>query len=313
MKEFPNEPKNKWTQIFKKKWFFPAVYIVLAAFLISGVVWYQNMESKLMEGLDDIGQMDESESTPFDKEEAESVLQQDEIIKMPVPESIQTEIVTKFYDYEAEDADQEKAVTFYNNRYYQSTGVDIASDDGEAFDVVASLSGEVLEVKEDPLQGNVVVLDHGNEISTYYASLENVAVETGDKLEQGGQLGTAGRNLFSEESGTHVHFEMRKDDVQVNPEEFFNETVKTLVDFDVDAEAEDSKEEAETPADENLEDETDTPSNENGEDESNPEDEADDPQDAGDDVPGEDESDQPEKEEMEESQAGKSLSLSVPA
>lgn len=305
MEEFPNGSKKKWTQIFKKKWFLPAVYIGLAAFLISGVIWYQNMESKLMEGLDDIDQVDELGSTPFDKEEAESVVQQDEIIKMPVPESIQTEIVTKFYDYQAEEEDREKAVTYYNNRYYQSTGVDIASGDGEAFDVVASLSGEVTEVKEDPLQGNIVVLDHGNEISTYYASLENVAVASGDKIKQGDQLGTAGRNLFSEESGTHVHFEMRKDDVQINPEEFFNETMKALVDFDVEAKPEESEEEAETPADEN--------SDQDADEESNPKDEADDSQDEEDTTPEEDETEEPEKEEQEGPEASKPFSYSVPA
>src|SRR5699024_756979 len=97
MKEFPNESKSKWTRIFKKKWFFPAVYILIAAFLLSAVVWYQNMQSNIMEGIDDIEQSDNYQPSPFD-EEAESVLQQEETIKMPVREETQTEIVTKFYD-----------------------------------------------------------------------------------------------------------------------------------------------------------------------------------------------------------------------
>src|SRR5699024_952550 len=92
MKEFPNGSKNKWTRIFKKKWFFPAVYIVIAAFLLTGVVWYQNTQSKLIEGLDEPGETDEFLPNDFDKEEAESVLQQSETIKMPVNEETQTEI-----------------------------------------------------------------------------------------------------------------------------------------------------------------------------------------------------------------------------
>ena|SRR5690625_1943569 len=173
MKEFPNEPKNKWTRIFKKKWFFPALYIMIAAFLLIGVLWYQNAQSNMIEGQDDVDQMDSYNPNLFD-EEAESVLQQQEIIKMPVSEDIQTEIVTKFYDYDAEQEEQEKGLTLYNNRYYQSTGVDIASSDGESFDVVASLSGTVTDVKEDPLLGNVVVLSHEEDVTTYYASLEEV-------------------------------------------------------------------------------------------------------------------------------------------
>src|SRR5699024_1690989 len=178
MKENSSESKNKWTRIFKKKWFFPALYITIAAFLLIGVLWFQNSQSNMIEGLDDVEQDDSYSQDPFD-EEAESVLQQQEDIKMPVSEDVQTEIVTKFYDYNAEQEDQEKGLTLYNNRYYQSTGVDIASGDGETFDVVASLSGEVSEVKEDPLLGNVVVMSHGEDITTYYASLGEVNVEPG--------------------------------------------------------------------------------------------------------------------------------------
>lgn len=242
MKEFPNESKNKWTRIFKKKWFFPAVYIVLAAFLLTGVVWYQNAQSKLIEGLDEIDETDSYNPNQFD-EEAKSVLQQQEIIKMPVDDAVQTEIVTKFYDYNAEKEDQEKGLTLYNNRYYQSTGVDIASSEGETFDVVASLSGTVTEVKEDPLLGNVVVLSHGEDVTTYYASLGEVSVESGSEVKQGDKIGTAGKNLFSEESGTHVHFEIRKGETEVNPEEFFNESLSKLVDFDVEEKSEPETEE----------------------------------------------------------------------
>lgn len=232
MKEFPNESKNKWTRIFKKKWFFPAVYLLLAAFLLIGVVWYQNLEKQLLGGVDEDPNLADSYSkNPYD-EEAESVIQQQETIKMPVTEDVQTEIVTKFFDYNDDQEEQEKGLNLYNNRYYQSTGVNIAADDGEAFEVVASLSGTVSEVKEDPLLGNVVILSHEDEISTYYASLGEVTVEPGAKVAQGDKLGEAGKNLFSEESGNHVHFEIRKEDVEVNPEMFFNESVLKLVEYE---------------------------------------------------------------------------------
>lgn len=289
MKEFPNESKNKWTRIFKKKWFFPALYIVIAAFLLTGVVWYQNAQSKLIEGLDEIEGTDGYNQNEFD-EEAKSVLQQQEIIKMPVDDAVQTEIVTKFYDYNAEQEDQEKGLTLYNNRYYQSTGVDIASSDGESFDVVASLSGTVTEVKEDPLLGNVVVMSHGEDIMTYYASLGEVSVEPGTDVKQGEQIGTAGKNLFSEESGTHVHFEIRKGEAEVNPEEFFNEPLSKLVDFDV-------EEKAEPEAEEENTEETDANEEDQGKEEES-------------DSDAEMDSEQENKEE--DSEASKDLSFSIP-
>lgn len=259
MKDIQNESKKKWTRIFKKKWFFPALYIMLAAFLLTGVIWYQTSQSNVIEeGLEDLEQSDSYQSNPFD-EEAESVIQQQETIKMPVGENVQTEIVTKFYDYNADPEDQEKGVTFYNNRYYQSTGVDIASVDGETFDVVASLSGTVEEVKEDPLLGNVVVMSHGENVTTYYASLGEVAVEEGAQIKQGEKIGTAGKNLFNEESGVHVHFELRKGDVEVDPEKFFNEPLSKLIELEleemVESTSEENDEEEEVEEDINSEDE----------------------------------------------------------
>src|SRR5690625_499158 len=246
MKEnFSNESKNKWTRIFKKKWFFPALYIVLAAFLLTAVVWYQNIENKLIEGLDEKEQTDEYDASSFN-EDAQSVLQQEETIKMPVSEEVQAEIVTKFYDYNADQEEQEKGVTLYNNRYYQSTGVNIASNDGETFDVIASLSGTVTAVQEDPLLGNVVIMSHGDDITTYYAGLGEIEVETGAKIKQGDKISTAVENLFSEESGVHVHFEIRKGDTEVNPENFFNEALSKLVQFDVDVKEENSRKEEQT-------------------------------------------------------------------
>ncbi|WP_217586424.1 M23 family metallopeptidase [Lentibacillus saliphilus] len=227
MKEEHNS-KSKWTRIFRKKWFFPAVYLTVAALLLTGVVWYQNLDNQ-MPGLnddeDDIA--DNYVPDPFD-EDADPVVDQDEIIRMPVSEDDQAEIVTKFYDYNAEEADRQQALIHHNNSWYQSTGIDIATSAGESFDVMASLSGTVEGVKQDPLLGNVVTLSHGNDVKTYYASLDDVSVKKGDKLEQGAVIGTAGKNLFGKENGIHVHFELHKGEQKLNPEAYFNQPVSKM-------------------------------------------------------------------------------------
>ncbi|WP_404455682.1 peptidoglycan DD-metalloendopeptidase family protein [Oceanobacillus kapialis] len=224
MNEENKASKNKWSRIFKKKWFFPAVYLTVAALLLTVVVWYQNMDNQIPDAQED---QENYVPTPND-EEAEPVLEQQEVIQMPLTDQEQAEIVTKFYDYNAEEKDQENALVLYNNRYYQSTGVDIATAEGEAFEVVAALTGTIDEVKEDPLLGNVVVLSHENDVKTYYASLEEVSVKAGAEVKQGEKLGTAGKNLFGQDSGTHVYFELRKGEKHVNPEEFFNQPVSSL-------------------------------------------------------------------------------------
>ncbi|HLR67734.1 M23 family metallopeptidase [Virgibacillus alimentarius] len=248
MKEENNSAsKNKWSRIFRKKWFFPAVYLTIAALLLSVVVWYQNTNNQDPDAQNDSEMADDFESSEFD-EDAEAVLDQQEVIGMPVENQDQAEIVTKFYDYNAEQKEQEDGLVLYNNRYYQSTGIDIAAADDETFDVVASLSGTVTEVKEDPLLGNVVVLDHGDDVVTYYASLGEVDVKADSEVEQGDKLGTAGKNLFGKDNGTHVHFELRKNDIEVNPEEYFNQPVSKLDGIKAEEVKEDAKEEEDESA-----------------------------------------------------------------
>ncbi|MFU0789359.1 MAG: M23 family metallopeptidase [Virgibacillus proomii] len=216
--------KNKWSRIFRKKWFFPAVYLTIAAVLLSVVVWYQNNDSQVPDAQDE-----GNEYTPAQHgERAEPVMEQQETIKMPIADEEEAEIVTKFYDYNADQKEQEQALVLYNNKYYESDGVNIASASGKSFDVVAALSGEITEVKEDPLLGNVVVLEHDDEVTTYYASLEEVNVKAGTEVKQGDKLGVAGKNVFGKDSGTHVYFELHKDGKEVNPEEYFNQPVSSL-------------------------------------------------------------------------------------
>lgn len=242
MKEEFKGPKNKWSQIFRKKWFFPALYLSIAAVLLAAVVWYQNAGSDVSEPADQRDAEDHYLPAMND-EDAVPVVDQQELVGMPLENTDEAEIVTKFFDYNAEQEDRENALVLYNNRYYQSTGVDIAAADAESFDVLASISGTVEEVKEDPLLGNVVVLSHSDDLKTYYASLEDVAVTVSDNVEQGDKLGTAGKNLFGKDNGTHLHFEIRKDGKEVNPESYFEQPVSSIV-------VEESAEEDEAVSDE---------------------------------------------------------------
>ncbi|GIO26882.1 M23 family metallopeptidase [Ornithinibacillus bavariensis] len=240
MKEENKAPKKGWQGIFRKKWFFPAVYLTIAAVLLGVVVWYQNLDNQLSKVGDDQNLSDNYTPNPHDPD-SEAVMGSQEVIKFPVADPEQAEIVTKFFDYDASEEDRESALILHNNRYYQSTGVDIVYPSGESFDVVAALSGQVMEVKEDPLLGNVVILSHENGVATYYASLGEVGVKQGDEVKQGDVIGKAGDNKFGQNIGTHLHFEIRKDEQVFNPEEYFNQPVTKL-----DSESEDVSEEQDT-------------------------------------------------------------------
>src|SRR5690625_2175543 len=236
-------PKNKWSRMFRKKWFFPAMYLIIATLLLTVVVWYQSVDNAKTDTVEDSNVTDNYDPSPYE-EDAEAVLEQQEDIQMPVADQEQAEIVTKFYDYNAEQEDQEDGLVLYNNRYYQSEGIDIASADGEAFDVTASLSGTVTEVKEDPLQGHIVVLSHANDVTTYYASLGEVNVDVDSKVRQGDVIGTAGKSLFGKDNGTHLHFQLRKDGNGLDPETYFGQPHTKIDELDSEAESEEDEEES---------------------------------------------------------------------
>src|SRR5690625_5181018 len=242
-------PKNKWSRMFRKKWFFPAMYLIIATLLLTVVVWYQSVDNAKTDTVEDSNVTDNYDPSPYE-EDAEAVLEQQEDIQMPVADQEQAEIVTKFYDYNAEQEDQEDGLVLYNNRYYQSEGIDIASADGEAFDVTASLSGTVTEVKEDPLQGHIVVLSHANDVTTYYASLGEVNVDVDSKVTQGDVIGTAGKSLFGKDNGTHLHFQLRKDGNGLDPETYFGQPISKLDELDSEEEEEEPAEESESEEDE---------------------------------------------------------------
>lgn len=66
--------------------------------------------------------------------------------------------------------------------------------------------------------GILVVLDHGNGFTTYYAHLSSVNVGCGQSVPRGsavGQIGSTGNS-----SGPHLHFEIRTGDIPVDPSGF---------------------------------------------------------------------------------------------
>ncbi|WLD93138.1 peptidoglycan DD-metalloendopeptidase family protein [Alkalihalobacillus sp. AL-G] len=210
---------TKWYK--KKRWIYPAVYLGFAAVILASVLWYQN---SIGENLNE-----EADPAGFEDQEAVPAVSDSEVFKSPVDKAA-VNVQRKFYDSEASAAEQEAALVFYNNTYFQNKGINYATESGEPFDVMASLSGKVVKADQEPLLGYVVHIEHDNGVVTHYSSLADVQVEKGDTIKQGQVLGTAGMNLLDKEAKIHVHFEVRKDGVAVNPLDYFNKTVTDIPD-----------------------------------------------------------------------------------
>ncbi|MED3571269.1 peptidoglycan DD-metalloendopeptidase family protein [Cytobacillus praedii] len=217
---------SSFKRFFKKRWAFPAIYIASAAIILSAVLWYQNSNSA--KNQDDFDYNATDVPGKNINEPAVEVNRQMENFIMPVKEADSPVIQRHFYDMNGKAEEQEAALVFYNNSYHQNTGVDIGIESGETFDVIAALSGTVTKVAEDVLLGNVIEIEHDNGIVTQYQSVTEMNVEVGDQVKQGQVLAKAGESMFDEESGVHVHFEIRKDGVPVNPHNYFQKPLSSL-------------------------------------------------------------------------------------
>ncbi len=92
-------------------------------------------------------------------------------------------------------------------------GIDIAVPSGTP--VGASAAGTVIHVGWLGGYGNLVVVDHGNGLSTAYAHNSSIAVALGQQVAQGQVLAYSGNTGNS--SGPHVHFEVRVNGAAVDP------------------------------------------------------------------------------------------------
>ena len=84
--------------------------------------------------------------------------------------------------------------------------------------ILASKGGRVIYAGWQGTYGNLVVIDHGNGISTAYAHNSGIAVSVGQTVSQGQTIAYAGSTGNS--SGVHCHFEVRVNGKAVDPRNY---------------------------------------------------------------------------------------------
>ena len=93
------------------------------------------------------------------------------------------------------------------------TGVDIAASTGEAIDAPAA--GTVIFAGSLPANGTIVILDHGNGITTTYSHLSSYRVYVGEHVQRGQVIAKVGSTGWS--TGPHLFFEIRRNGHPINP------------------------------------------------------------------------------------------------
>lgn len=95
-------------------------------------------------------------------------------------------------------------------------GIDLAAKEGT--DVKAAMAGRVQVTDDQEGYGKVVVLDHGHGFTTLYAHNSDIEVKTGEWVAKGSTIAKVGSTGRS--TGPHLHFEVRKDGKELDPENF---------------------------------------------------------------------------------------------
>lgn len=156
-------------------------------------------------------------------DEEKPVVQEVETIIKPYINT-EAKVSKYYYDYKADEENQEKSLTYHDNTYMQNSGIDYTSED--VFDVVSILDGTVVNVKEDDLLGKCIEIKHNNNYTSVYQSLGEVTVKKGDNVIKGQLIGKSGENKLDKELGNHLHFELYIKGKVVNPLDYIDKEVQ---------------------------------------------------------------------------------------
>ncbi len=106
----------------------------------------------------------------------------------------------------------------FTGRTALHTGLDFAAEVGTP--ILAAAGGVVVSQEFHPQYGNMIEVDHGNDLITRYAHSSRVLVKKGDLVKRGqiiAEVGNTGRS-----TGPHLHFEVLAQQVPQDPQKFLN-------------------------------------------------------------------------------------------
>ena len=193
-----------------KPFVFPVLYVVLILTLVLGL--YATSRALSRESADSLKDVTYVSSVILG--DVIPVVNIDTTVNNPY---ISEDVTIKRYFYNAEDDidRQKESIVYYNNTYMPNTGIDYVAE--EKFEVTSILDGTVIDIKEDELLGKIVEVRHENEFVSSYAGLSEISVQKGEAITQGTKIGISGTNKINESLGNHLHFEIYKNGVNVDP------------------------------------------------------------------------------------------------
>lgn len=155
------------------------------------------------EPLEDVGEKVENE--PYSSELTTSETKK-EIKAFTIP--VEGRIIKEYSDTQLQ-----YSATYGDMRLH--SGIDIACAKGTS--VSACSDGTVVSIENSAELGNIIMIDHGDNIIIKYASLDNIKLKSGDKVEVGDIIGTIATIPSECKDENHLHIEVIKNEKTVSP------------------------------------------------------------------------------------------------
>lgn len=189
-----------------------AVMIVSILLVITGVKNYVSDSSKINFTLDSVF---DSEIIPVNKSDSNT------IVRPYVSENVT--VGRTFYDYKAEEKNQESSLIVYENTYIQNTGVDYVSD--SEFEIVSVLDGEVIGIEDSDVYGKVVTIKHNENLISVYSNVKDLTVTLGYKTSMGEIIATSNKTSLESTDKSMLHFEVYYKGNAMDPENLYTMSV----------------------------------------------------------------------------------------
>ena len=105
---------------------------------------------------------------------------------------------------------------------YFHSGLDFAAPMGST--IAATAAGKVILAHSGwRLHGNMVAIDHGQGVISFYIHMSKIAVKVGDVVQVGQKIGAVGQT--GRANGPHLHFSIYVNKVATNPRQWFSERI----------------------------------------------------------------------------------------
>lgn len=117
----------------------------------------------------------------------------------------------------------DKTLLYDNTTKYWRThqALDFACSEGTQ--VVSVYAGTIEKIENSMMNGTTVYLKVSDELTVVYKGLSsNISVKEGDKVEKGMIIGSVTSFLSEKADGVHLHLELLKKGVLIDPTEYFS-------------------------------------------------------------------------------------------